>query len=171
MSICDVDNETTRFDWKTPKEAVEDFEKGLIVLAPPTWVTLVELVEFPTIDKLKAAGIMLEWRIDENAATAAYSAEAVLQIYRILQEACTNAMRHSGGSHLLIALEASDCEDYPCVIVIEDNGAGFIDDAKSGRGLNNMRARAARIGGRLLLCGQEGVRIELRFSPPASEES
>jgi len=47
--------ETTTHDWKTPREALEDFSAEKIVLAPPTWITIAEMFEFPTLHLLKQA--------------------------------------------------------------------------------------------------------------------
>ena len=43
--------ETTALDWLTPLEAVARGELGEIVLPPPTWVTLMRLARFASIDE------------------------------------------------------------------------------------------------------------------------
>ncbi len=70
-----------------------------------------------------------------------------LQILRILQEAVTNALRHSGGS--LIALNSGYAEDGSIKIAVSDDGKGMPADIKGGRGLTNMRTRAQAVGGRI----------------------
>ncbi len=70
-----------------------------------------------------------------------------LQILRILQEAVTNAMRHSGGSE--IRLDSRKDKDGVIHIRISDDGKGLPDAIKGGRGLTSMRSRAEAIGGRL----------------------
>jgi hypothetical protein len=47
--------ETTTHDWKTPREVLDDFTTGKIVLAPPTWLTMVEMFEYPMLHQLRAA--------------------------------------------------------------------------------------------------------------------
>jgi len=42
--------ETTQCDWFTPQEAIESAKNGKIKLSPPTWITISELMELPTID-------------------------------------------------------------------------------------------------------------------------
>ena len=45
------DGETTALDWLTPLEAVARAERGEIVLPPPTWITLMRLARFASIDE------------------------------------------------------------------------------------------------------------------------
>jgi signal transduction histidine kinase len=68
-----------------------------------------------------------------------------LHIFRILQEALNNSLRHSHCSKVIINIFSSSEQE---VISIEDNGKGF--DAGSvqrkGNGLSNMKARASEAG-------------------------
>lgn len=51
------DGETVQSAWWTPAEALARFEAGQVQLAPPTWVTLQELLPFERADDvLQAAG-------------------------------------------------------------------------------------------------------------------
>jgi len=45
--------ETTEFDWFTPEQALSRFKDGSIFLPPPTWYTLLHLVQFGTIGSLQ----------------------------------------------------------------------------------------------------------------------
>jgi signal transduction histidine kinase len=49
------------------------------------------------------------------------------------------------------------------VLVIEDDGNGFEDEASSpGQGLGNLRDRATRLGGSLsITTGADGTRVEM----------
>ncbi|MEM1381186.1 MAG: ATP-binding protein [Pseudomonadota bacterium] len=98
--------------------------------------------------KLAIAGITLQWDIDQVAAQHRLSATEILQVYRILQEACINAIRHAMCTSIKIALIPSRDPDVACVLTVEDNGRGF-DQSKQqyGHGLNNMASRAKRVGG------------------------
>jgi signal transduction histidine kinase len=51
---------------------------------------------------------------------------------------------------------AARCEDGRIVIEIGDDGRGFTLPADGGRGLANMRGRAAALGGELLLRSSPG---------------
>jgi signal transduction histidine kinase len=77
--------------------------------------------------------------------------DAETAIYRIVQEALTNVVRHSQATHVDVLLEQRGAE---LVVIIEDNGIGFdpAEAMESGRiGLFGMRERAEMLGGRLLL--------------------
>lgn len=68
-------------------------------------------------------------------------------LYRIAQEALTNAIRHSGGSIVELSLSM---EGERLVLTIKDNGGGFtMDDSRepSGFGLAGMQERATLAGG------------------------
>lgn len=79
-------------------------------------------------------------------------------LFKVGQEALTNARRHSGGSAIIVALRY---EPAAVTLVVQDNGEGIknsTDIEKPGRfGIRGMRERVARLGGRLeLVNGEEG---------------
>jgi signal transduction histidine kinase len=54
--------------------------------------------------------------------------------------------------------------------VIEDDGRGLPAETEAGRGIANMRARAAALGAKLRVCAlATGTRVELELpaTPPA----
>lgn len=75
-------------------------------------------------------------------------------VFRVLQEAITNVVKHSGADHVAVVLDASDRE---VCLIVEDNGKGF--DAADGSadlalgighlGLLGLRERLALVGGSL----------------------
>ena len=72
------------------------------------------------------------------------------EIYRIVQEALTNALRHAQADDVVVRLTAgSDAT----VVEISDNGSGFEPDALGIRshrlGLTSMEERATAVGGTL----------------------
>ena len=95
-------------------------------------------------------------------------------VFRVVQEALTNTLKHSGVRRAAVAVSA----DAATVRVrIADAGAGFDPDAtldaapaSSGVGLPGMRDRAELFGGRLTLTSApgHGTEIELRVprTPP-----
>jgi signal transduction histidine kinase len=84
------------------------------------------------------------------------SPEARLGIYRIVQEALHNALRHADADEAVVRIEYSD--DL-IRVTIRDNGSGF-DTEQEARpaslGLLSMRERAAAIGARLEIASRPG---------------
>jgi PAS domain S-box-containing protein len=72
---------------------------------------------------------------------------AALHLYRVAQEAVTNAIKHARAKHIMIALDKN--EEHICVSV-QDDGKGFSPTRRSkGLGLHIMRYRANALGGEL----------------------
>lgn len=82
-------------------------------------------------------------------------------LYRIAQEAITNAVRHSGASKILVRLERSPNRIR---LAVEDDGAGLAPgaEASAGLGLGIMRSRAELVGARLRIgaLAPHGTRVE-----------
>jgi signal transduction histidine kinase len=87
------------------------------------------------------------------------SAEVETTLYRIIQEALTNAVKHAGASR--VAVEARE-EDGALRLSVTDDGRGFDTEAPgTGFGLAGMRERVLLLGGTLdVQSGPAGTRIE-----------
>ncbi len=77
-----------------------------------------------------------------------FDSRAAAHLYRIAQEAVSNALRHSGAQNIQVTLEQ---EHGATSLRIEDDGTGLSRDAlqATGMGLQTMRYRAGLIGGKL----------------------
>lgn len=75
-------------------------------------------------------------------------AEQATHLYRIAQEAISNAVRHSHGNEVLVALQRT--ADGQVELRVEDDGRGFLETETptmvDGLGLQTMRFRAHAIG-------------------------
>ncbi len=75
-----------------------------------------------------------------------------IALYRIVQEAVTNAVRHARATHISVVLER---RDGSVVALVEDDGVGFDLDQVPQRdehlGLFSMRERAEMLGGSLVI--------------------
>src|ERR1700748_2241668 len=79
------------------------------------------------------------------------SETAAAHVYRIVQEALTNVVRHSVAEDISIRLKTSDGELH---LQVDDNGRGFElipSDRADGLGLKIMRYRAQMLGGDLVI--------------------
>ena len=84
------------------------------------------------------------------------SSKAKLAIYRIVQEALNNIIKHAGASRVSIILEP---RGDILRLIVEDNGRGFDQDSpesKRGLGLFSMRERVHLLGGKLVIESQVG---------------
>ncbi len=82
--------------------------------------------------------------------------EQTTAVFRILQEALGNIVRHAEATRVRISLEEE--EDRLCMIV-EDNGRGITQQEIAGEkhfGLELMRERAAHLGGGVTIVGRPG---------------
>jgi signal transduction histidine kinase len=91
--------------------------------------------------------------------------ETGTQLSRIIQEAITNAHRHSGAKRISVSLKM---EGSDLVVEVSDDGRGFGPEAPPGVGLSSMRERTTIIGGKLVIESEPGggTRVCLRVPVP-----
>jgi two-component system sensor histidine kinase UhpB len=87
--------------------------------------------------------------------------DAQLVVYRVAQEALSNAARHSGAVHVAVALRhhAEGTE-----LTVADDGTGFaFAESERGLGIGGMRERALLVGGELTIESRpdEGTTVHL----------
>jgi signal transduction histidine kinase len=112
------------------------------------------------VPRAQGAGFTVNWNDQSGSDVPEYGPRDVLQIFRILQEAITNALKHSGGDTIDIDIEQSG--ENALQISVSDNGKGIEAPPERGRGLKNMRARANGIGAEFDLDSSDtGARITL----------
>jgi two-component system, NarL family, sensor histidine kinase UhpB len=92
--------------------------------------------------------------------------EVELVIYRVAQEALTNALRHAHPDHATVRLR---CVDERVVLVVSDDGRG-IPELAGGRGIAGMRERALLIGADLEVHSAAGHGTEIVLSVPVAPE-
>ncbi len=97
--------------------------------------------------QIEAARFAFTFRIDLDEAEPGPGPRPTLHILRVLQEAVTNAIRHSGGGAIDIVCRYQGSERIE--ITVGDDGRGLPEAVSGGRGLANMRHRLATIGGEL----------------------
>ncbi|RYF43588.1 MAG: hypothetical protein EOO25_02720 [Comamonadaceae bacterium] len=108
--------------------------------------------------RLAAAGVALDWRIDESLDQVQLSSEKALQVMRILQEAATNVVKHAHARHMSLAAQVRRHEGRMTLCIeIADDGVGLPPEpARAGaRGLKNMRYRAGEIGAQIQVLARQ----------------
>jgi signal transduction histidine kinase len=90
-----------------------------------------------------------------------------IHLYRVLQEALNNVVRHSGSAHAAVRLRF-----VPAAVVleVEDAGVGFRDMDRQGMGLISMRERAELVNGHIEFLEREGGGALVRITVPMAAE-
>ena len=115
-------------------------------------------------------------RLDLSGDLADLGDELGINLYRIIQEALTNVVKHSGASEVAIALAREPGQQGSSMlkVSIRDNGRGFNPlQVRSGLGLLGMRERVAAMNGEFFIAsGRGGVQIDivLPLTRPSPEE-
>lgn len=149
---------------ETARDALGDMRRMLGVIGegieaertpPPTAADVADLVA-----RMRAAGLPVELEVDGEPPHAPGLEVAV---YRILQEALANALRHAAAQRVDVRLAyAAD----GVAIEVSNDGAGARRPNGSGMGLANIRERAALHGGDVRV-DRSGDRFELHVMLPA----
>ncbi|MGA8753121.1 PAS domain-containing sensor histidine kinase [Candidatus Deferrimicrobium sp.] len=92
-------------------------------------------------------------------------------IFRIVQEALTNIMRHAAASQVNVSLEKVD---DTLIVEVRDNGIGILEgrivDSKS-LGLIGIRERVLLLGGEAVIRGKPGEGTLVRVTLPVGKEA
>ncbi|MBS0456622.1 MAG: hypothetical protein JSS44_04740 [Proteobacteria bacterium] len=118
--------------------------------------------------QVQQAGMALRWEQADDLGAAADDPQWLLHLYRLMQEAANNAMRHSGGTELRIVVRSLDARRLH--IEISDDGVGLpTPPSKTGKGLANMAWRARRMGAQLRFDASAvgGTRVIVEAALPA----
>ncbi|MES2278156.1 MAG: ATP-binding protein [Bacteroidota bacterium] len=109
------------------------------------------------IDWVERSGKFKVTYVDEGELPADGNTDKDLIVFRILQEALNNIIKHASASHIHIKIEYRDAV---LQLHINDNGIGFDADNlqldKQGMGLHNIHKRAGIIGGDVIIRSKPG---------------
>jgi signal transduction histidine kinase len=115
--------------------------------------------------RLRQAGLRVDWPVEDVPAPPGFGPEKSLHVMRIVQEAVANVLKHARAETLRVRAGVEPGGGGRVFLSIEDDGAGMGDERaprEAGRGLANMRRRAARLGGALeVRSGPAGTRVRL----------
>ena len=114
------------------------------------------------VNQMREAGLMVE--LDSRGSFETIPPGVDLSAYRIAQEALTNALKHSGATHVDLRVR-SDAEAVE--VTVEDDGRGSSSNGAlvGGHGLIGMRERVNLFGGRFEAGSREegGFRVYARL--------
>jgi signal transduction histidine kinase len=115
---------------------------------------------------LERAGMKLKWEVEQIPAIERLTPETTLHLYRFVQEAISNAIKHSGATSLTLRTSFDWRREWVSVM-IDDNGKGwrpFAPGVRKGGGSDSLRARAHALGGIARIIDMKpGTRVQLSF--------
>lgn len=114
------------------------------------------------LQKLCESSSNMEFEIEDQLEKSKLPREVEIGVFRILQEALNNAIKHSSGSKIFVHVSS----DVHCVhLMVQDDGRGFYFDEKrilsrefvtKSNGLRNMKERAELLGGNFNVTSEPG---------------
>jgi len=134
--------DTTEMSWRTL--AVEIRNQGNMLLEPHN------------------IGFTLTTAIVDDSAAVTGSLLCV-NLFKIYKEALTNIIKHAQATSVTVTLSV---DDLGFRLTIADNGIGCTQLNNGGRGLANIRKRAAELGGAVTLSSEAGTNLDLKIPLP-----
>jgi NarL family two-component system sensor histidine kinase LiaS len=121
--------------------------------------TLQEGIEELLVELLQKVALEIDWKVENFPLDKGVEDH----LFRILQEAVSNTLRHAKSHNLEVLLIQRD--EY-AILRVADDGVGFnVEETKAGSyGLQNMYERAAEVGGsmKIISVKNKGTRLEVK---------
>jgi two-component system, NarL family, sensor histidine kinase UhpB len=118
------------------------------------------------VSRLAQAGIEGDWEAPEDLPQT-LSARAFVQTTRILREATSNIIKHSGATRCSVVCRVAD-GDFQ--LVVQDNGEGISTEPDGrldrGHGMATMKSRAKQLQGQCLVESGPGYGTVIRLTLP-----
>ncbi len=106
---------------------------------------------------------------EQGRAGTRHTPELETALYRIVQEALTNATKHGGATRAVVEISE---QTTTVQLSVRDDGAGFDPEAETdGFGLMGMRERVQLLGGELLLDSAPGQGTTVKASIPVARRA
>jgi PAS domain S-box-containing protein len=132
--------------------------------APLEQAGLFESVRRVCADLSRAYGLPIDLETLETP--AGLGSDTALCLYRIVQEALSNVVKHSGAASASVRVETDNRE---IVLTVVDDGRGFdlrAEAARTGIGLISMQDRARQLNGYVVVRSRPGMGTEVRVRLP-----
>ena len=118
--------------------------------------------QIPTLNSLRQSGVDVCLDIEEVNMPIGTD----IHLYRIIQEALTNALKHAMAKRVSVSLKK---HEKAINLVISDDGQGFpldqlTNEAHIGFGLLGIKERCEYMGAQLKITSEQGVTIHLRIT-------
>ena len=120
-----------------------------------------------TVSRLGQANIEAEWRGPAEEIEQLLPARTFVQTTRVLREAVSNIIKHSGASHCTVSAHVSAREFG---VTVQDNGGGIPHEPAGrldrGHGMASMKHRAKQLQGQCLVESAPGYGTVIRLTLP-----
>jgi two-component sensor histidine kinase len=133
-------------------------------------VDLTELID-RVFNELKMVlpGVRVIVDIDDRVSGLPVNDLVKLNVYRILQEACNNIIKHAEAFEVQASFDVCN---GGLEVVLDDDGVGFESgsiDLRKGIGLKNMETRTKALGGKILIRSTPGVGTRVQLNIPVEQ--
>jgi two-component system sensor histidine kinase UhpB len=120
-----------------------------------------------TVSRLGQAGVEADWQGPGDDLAQLMSARCYVQTTRILREAVSNIIKHSGASHCRVECTVGE---HDVQLSVQDNGRGIplqLDGRLDrGHGMTSMKRRAKQMQGQCLVESGPGYGTVIRLTLP-----
>jgi two-component system sensor histidine kinase UhpB len=113
------------------------------------------------VEQVAQGGVAAE--LVEEGDLSGLDSDVQLVVYRVAQEALSNAARHSGARRITVTLRSAE---EGVELDVSDDGRGFVfEESEQGLGIAGMRERALLLGGELTIESrpEQGTTVRLRI--------
>jgi len=113
-------------------------------------------------DIIKSSKLQIEFRKGEGIDTEVFTSNDQIHIFRLIQEAVQNIIKHANAESILVELTESE---NVLIVKIQDDGVGFDLQQKSdGIGIRNMKTRIAKLQGEIFFnSSKNGTEVLLKI--------
>lgn len=127
-------------------------------------------IEAEARQRLWAMEAELDWQQSEDLPDPPLDSGQALHLHRIVREGISNAIRHAQARRLRLRVRPDGTQ---LLLDLTDDGFGTPEHAAEGRGMHNMRSRAAALQGRIDWAPGTlgGTKIVLRFPLPQAPDA
>lgn len=172
--ISSIDNlkffDLTKEDFNKKYDSISGFTRKTITeLRDSIWAMNKEEITFEDLKartanfienaKVSLQGIHFEFNYPNEHGNITLDSKTGITIYRIIQEAVNNAVKHSSASKIVVSIEE---ESSQIILKISDNGIGFnFLEIEKGNGLKSLEKRAKEINAIIEFTSNNGAQVEL----------
>jgi signal transduction histidine kinase len=116
-----------------------------------------------TIVRLGQAQIEAHWEHPDSIVASTLPARVFMQLTRILREAVSNVIKHSGAKRCDVQCTMADGS---LRLLVKDDGMGIAAELQRGQGMSSMKRRAKKLSGQCLVESRPGYGVVISLTVP-----